>query len=91
MRRTMETCYYMFNQHPNWKEMKFVLHPLLREKIGISGDVPLPNDRLKYELEHMYQPMLNDRLDTTYMDKLLEGESAWYMDSLYDDTNRQLR
>jgi hypothetical protein len=54
MRRTMETCYYMFNQHPNWKEMKFVLHPLLREKIGISGDVPLPNDRLKYELEHMY-------------------------------------
>jgi len=91
MRRTMETCYYMFNQHPNWKDMKFIIHPLLREKIGISGDVPLPNDRFKYELEHLYQPMFEGRLDLTYMENLLKGDSAWYMDSLNEDTTSSLQ
>jgi hypothetical protein len=31
--------------------MEIILHPLLREKIGISGDVPLPNSQLKLALE----------------------------------------
>ena len=33
LRRTMETAYYVFKDHPNFKGMKVVVEPLIREKI----------------------------------------------------------
>ena len=36
----METAYYTFKDHPNFKNIRFVVNPLLREKILIGGDLP---------------------------------------------------
>jgi len=45
LRRTMETAYWVFKDHPNFKgkKMKFVLHPMLRELCTVSCDIPLTN------------------------------------------------
>jgi hypothetical protein len=68
--------------------MEIILHPLLREKIGISGDVPLPNSQLKLALDQIYQPMFEGRLNTKLLDKQLATltEKPWYLDSLFDTT-----
>ena len=50
MRRTVETAYHIFRSHPNFREMEFIIHPDLREKISITGDLPL-KDSLDYLLK----------------------------------------
>ena len=54
MRRTLETAYYMFKDHKNFNTMDIVLHPMLREKITIAGDVPLRNKDYSKELSEVY-------------------------------------
>ena len=39
MRRTIETAFYTFKGHPNFKKIKFVVQPLCREKSTIAADV----------------------------------------------------
>jgi len=41
MRRCIETAYYMFKDHPNFKEMVFKVNPLLRAKINMGADIPV--------------------------------------------------
>ena len=36
----METAYWVFRRHPNFKEIRFVVEPLLREKIIVAADMP---------------------------------------------------
>ena len=86
LRRTIETTYYTFRNHPNWKTMDIILHPLLREKIGISGDVPLPNQQLKLAINQIYQPWFEGRLNTQLLDSKLatQTDKPWYLDSLFE-------
>ena len=39
----METAYYIFKDHPNIENIKFVVEPLIREKIMIGSDLPSKN------------------------------------------------
>lgn len=84
MRRTLETAYYMFNEHPNFRNMRFIVCPLIREKIGISGDIPLSNYELSKQLDSVYKPMFGGRLETDLIDSLLSKDEPWYFDSLSD-------
>ena len=72
--------------------MEIIVHPLLREKIGISGDVPLPNSQLKLALEQIYQPMFEGRLNTKLIAERIAtlGDKPWYLDSLCEQTQRDL-
>jgi len=40
MIRAVETAYWIFKEHPNICGMKFVVEPLIREKITIGSDIP---------------------------------------------------
>ena len=42
MRRALETCYYVFKDHPNVKagKIKLIITPDLREKLHVSVDIP---------------------------------------------------
>ena len=40
LRRTMETAWRIFKGHPNFKEIKFIVNPLLIERIMIGSDIP---------------------------------------------------
>jgi hypothetical protein len=54
MRRTLETAYHTFKEHPNFNQMQVVLNPDIREKITITGDVPLANADYLTELKVVY-------------------------------------
>lgn len=54
MRRTLETAYWIFKDHPNWPQMEVTLLPDLREKLTIVSDIPLPNELYKKELSSIY-------------------------------------
>jgi len=57
MRRTLETAYHTFKNHKNFNQMEIILNPLLREKITISGDIPLRNKEFLKQLKDIYQPL----------------------------------
>jgi hypothetical protein len=40
LRRALETAYYMFKDHPNFENIKFIVHPMMRENIMTTGDLP---------------------------------------------------
>jgi len=42
MRRTLETAYYTFRDHKNYKNgtMKLIVNPDMRERLNVNCDVP---------------------------------------------------
>ena len=58
----METAYHIFKDHPNFNKIKFTLAPEIREKIGISGDIPLSNQEWLRAYDLTYKDMFNGRL-----------------------------
>lgn len=59
----METAYHTFKRHPNFAKINFVLAPEIREKIGITGDVPLANQEWLTSYELVYKDIFEGRLD----------------------------
>ena len=58
MRRTLETAYHIFKEHPNIKNMRVVVEPKAREKIMIGSDAPCWNS---YEMiKKEYVPLFQD-------------------------------
>ena len=53
----------MFREHPNWGSIEFVLEPTIREKIGISGDIPLANKDWLTQYDLVYRDMFEGNLD----------------------------
>ena len=86
----METAYHIFKNHPNFDKIDFVLAPEIREKIGISGDIPLSNSEWLRAYDCMYKDMFKGRLDLTQMRGLLNRKQPWYFRSLYPETQRHL-
>lgn len=42
MRRTLQTAYYIFKDHENFKNksMKIIINPDIREKLHVACDIP---------------------------------------------------
>lgn len=57
MRRTVETAFYSFKNHPNLKNIRFYVDPLIREKITIAADLPVWNSykMLKEEYVQLFK------------------------------------
>lgn len=51
LRRAMETCDALFSRHPNHLNIKYVVHPLLREILNNANDVPHNFYSIKKEYE----------------------------------------
>lgn len=43
MRRTLQTAFHIFKEHPQFKEIKFFVMPELREKLQVVADTPSLN------------------------------------------------
>ena len=83
----METAYHVFKEHPNFDKINFVLEPRIREKIGISGDIPLSNTEWMMQYNFVYRDMFNGRLDLSRFEPLLlNRRQPWYFNSLHLDT-----
>lgn len=57
MRRAVETAFYSFKNHPNLKNIRFYVDPLIREKITIAADLPVWNSykMLKEEYVQLFK------------------------------------
>ncbi len=51
LRRALETCDLLFSRHPNHANIRFIVHPMLREILNNANDVPsmLSDTRAHYE------------------------------------------
>jgi len=49
LRRTLQTAYNVYKNHPNFARIKFVLVPSLREAMDIACDIPIHIDDLLAE------------------------------------------
>lgn len=74
LRRAIETTLHIFKDHPNFLNMKFVIHPHIRENIMTAGDIPGDINKLveRFSLEF---PSLN----TSFFPRDFEGK----IDELY--------
>ena len=55
MRRAVETAFYSFKNHPNLKNIRFYVDPLIREKITIAADLPVWNSYKMLQEEYVQQ------------------------------------
>ena len=61
--------------------MTFILHPLLREKIRISGDMPQIN--ITKMIDQEFQERFNNKLDCQLIREAeLKNKECWYYESL---------
>ena len=41
LRRTLQTSFHLFKNSPFLDQMTFFVHPMIREKLGYAGEIPL--------------------------------------------------
>ena len=70
MRRCIETAFHMFKGHPKINGMRFVVHPLCRERICISSDICVFNSAamIKHEYVAMFA-VIGAVLDLSLIDE----------------------
>ncbi len=54
LRRTLDTCRAIFDAHPCRKEIRFFVHPLIREALNNANDIPGEIDHAKAEFGEAY-------------------------------------
>jgi hypothetical protein len=69
MRRTMETAYHLFKNHPDFNDIKFIIVPKAKEGIKASSDIPGNIDSIISEFSEKF-PNLNDDLFKEYSNRL---------------------
>ena len=67
MRRALQTAYWIFKDHPNFEKMRFKVHPLLREKMRVGGDMPTLH--VLDMIDREFQPGFKGRLEIDWMEE----------------------
>lgn len=89
MRRALQTALIIFREHPNFTNMHFKVHPLLREKMRIAGD--MPTLRVLDMIENEFQPSFRGKLEMDLMEQVAkDNDDCWYLPSLNGDLRRDI-
>ena len=75
LRRTIQTAFYIFKNHPNFQKMKFILVPKAREAMVGVADLPGDIDTVI----NTYSKLFPQGLDTSL---IREPRNKWYFDGL---------
>lgn len=46
LRRTLQTAYLLFKDHPDFKDIEVIIYPNIRESFGCACDVPFPVEQV---------------------------------------------
>jgi broad specificity phosphatase PhoE len=63
LRRALETAFLLFRDHPGFSQIRFIVHPLLRENMHTVCDVPEEWEKVQ---EH-FQKLFKGQLDVSQM------------------------
>lgn len=88
MRRALETAYLCLKDHPNFQQIKFIIHPDVREKLGGSDDVPSQDIQ---GLFAEYQQKFNGNLDHESYWRHAKDEPMWYAYEQDYQTNENIQ
>ncbi len=94
MRRTLQTAQCLFQTHPDFNRIKFVVHPDLREKLACACDVPL-NDYNLVAHEFMdyfpnFDPWTHMNMDGSQSPTAKKAKH-WYLNNMQDDFTKDVR
>ncbi len=64
---------------------------MMREKITVSGDIPLRNKDFLNELRDVYQPMFNNRINVDLMNQFLLKDEPWFVQTISEEQKIVLR
>lgn len=67
MRRTLQTAYCIFKEHPNFASIKFIVAPHARESLLAAAAISLDLD----EKLKAFSPLFPQGLDTTFVNSTL--------------------
>jgi broad specificity phosphatase PhoE len=78
LRRALQTAYLVFRRHPNFGNIRFIVHPLLRENMHTVCDIPEDFDVAIRDYREWIPKldlslMLSDSLPTSTV------ETYWYL------------
>ena len=90
LRRTLQTAYHLFKDHPNFNNIKVVINPDVRETFGFSCDIPISIQNLKTEFFSLF-PLLDTSLLDSLIDKTEGQEDLWILESLEKDRKDAFR
>lgn len=77
LRRALQTAHLLFKDHPNFSEIKFIVHPMLRENMHTVCDIPEDFSLVKQEYAKKIP-----HLDLSEMTFEQETHAPWYVHHL---------
>ena len=90
MRQALESAYHLFKDHKNFEKIRFIVSPLLREKVMVAADLPSFDSATVIEKE--YATLWEERGGTLEYNKEAlsppggdEPWKPWYFDSFDED------
>lgn len=84
LRRTLETAYHIFKTHPNFKMIKFIVVPNLRESMNTISDIPENVDDVKAEFTELIP-----QLDYSLL-KQCKNKYYYYIENMPKEIQRKI-
>ena len=82
MKWALQTAYLLFKDYPNFKTIKIIVHPDLRESLHSSSDVPGPLSKTIRQFSKLF----GKKFDTSLLGQ--NFSDYWFLDNLHDETCR---
>jgi hypothetical protein len=95
MKRALQTAYYVFKSHPNFDKIKFIVCPLMREKLKATCDIPAVTADIINEFSRKFthfdtgliQPFHEESGHTEHS---ISGETPSMLKLIYKELNGKL-
>ena len=81
LRRALQSAYFVFKDHPNFKNVKVILVPDLRESLQCTEDIPAPLDKTIETFNELFPNFDYSLLD---YDMSKSNKDLWFLENLPD-------
>lgn len=85
LRRTLETAYQVYKNHPDFENIRFVVLPWIRESLNTSSDVPSDVDNVLSEFKEVIP-----HLDCSILDGM-EDKKHFFINDLQPEVKERMK
>lgn len=73
LRRTLKTAYFLFKDHKDFKNIKFIVLPLIRERLSAPSNIPGVRQDIIEEFKEKFEHFDTSFVDTDETNFLIES------------------